>query len=548
MPDPRPLTCGPLTVALRDGGLGAITCQGVEVLRALTYPVRNRDWGTFLTRTETEETTETTYTRQFSDPGGTFHGTFHVRLSTPATLEAEVTFTFRRAAQVNRAGFTLLHPIRGVAGQPVTLLHPDGSTTVTAFPALISPAQPARNLAGLEHSVHGIALRITLSGEVFEMEDQRNWSDASFKTYCRPLALPFPFAVAEGEVIHQRVTLALTPGAGIPTAPTAHTNIRARLPQVLLAHEQGQDHGPCSPAGLAATPALPLLLRVSRETPDATLAAVAHHPGPALEIVCDDRQDLDHQISRIHRASIAPARVTALPRPFLKSHQPDGAWPTGLQPADIPALLRAAFPAALIGGGSLTNFTELNRHRPDPAQVDFLTFGNTAIVHAADDLSVRQTIEALPDIFATAQSMAGGKPLHLGLFSIGMRSNPYGDATASNPENLRLPMAMADPRQPTPFAAAYAVAVLAQAARAGVASLALAMTDGPLGPSGPLADVLRVAHALAGAEVTVTDEAGQFSLISERGGLIANCTPDPAPLPKRGLPVPSPDSAVVWLR
>ena len=33
------------------------------------------------------------------------------------------------------------------------------------------------------------------------MEDQRNWSDASFKTYSRPLALPFPYPVAAGEVL-----------------------------------------------------------------------------------------------------------------------------------------------------------------------------------------------------------------------------------------------------------------------------------------------------------------------------------------------------------
>ena len=29
----------------------------------------------------------------------------------------------------------------------------------------------------------------------FEMEDQRNWSDASYKTYVRPLALPWPFVL-----------------------------------------------------------------------------------------------------------------------------------------------------------------------------------------------------------------------------------------------------------------------------------------------------------------------------------------------------------------
>ena len=29
---------------------------------------------------------------------------------------------------------------------------------------------------------------LAFEGDIFEMEDQRNWTDASFKTYCTPLA------------------------------------------------------------------------------------------------------------------------------------------------------------------------------------------------------------------------------------------------------------------------------------------------------------------------------------------------------------------------
>ena len=37
-----------------------------------------------------------------------------------------------------------------------------------------------------------------MEGETFETEDQRNWSDASFKTYGTPLALPLPVEVTSG--------------------------------------------------------------------------------------------------------------------------------------------------------------------------------------------------------------------------------------------------------------------------------------------------------------------------------------------------------------
>lgn len=200
---------------------------------------------------------------------------------------------------------------------------------------------------------------------------------------------------------------------------------------------------------------------------------------------------------------------------------------------------RNAFPQAEIGGGMLTNFTEFNRCRPDPRQIDFATFGCTAIVHAADDMSVLETLEALDDVFASARSITGDRPLRLGLLSIGMRSNPYGSAVAENPSGARMPMAMDDPRQREPFAAAWAVGVAAAAARAGVASYAPAMTTGPigLGTDGalwPIHPVVAALAALGGAEVEVSGlpSTGIIRLVGQgaRGvrGVAANLGPGSA--------------------
>ena len=42
------------------------------------------------------------------------------------------------------------------------------------------------------------------------MEDQRNWTDASYKTYVRPLALPWPYTLAAGAKFEQAITLTVT--------------------------------------------------------------------------------------------------------------------------------------------------------------------------------------------------------------------------------------------------------------------------------------------------------------------------------------------------
>jgi hypothetical protein len=51
-----------------------------------------------------------------------------------------------------------------------------------------------------------------------------------------------------------------------------------------------------------------------------------------------------------------------------------------------------------LGGGMLSYFTELNRKRVPGELIDFVTHCTNPIVHAADDLSVMQTLEALPFI------------------------------------------------------------------------------------------------------------------------------------------------------
>ena len=55
-----------------------------------------------------------------------------------------------------------------------------------------------------------------MEGDAFEMEDQRNWTDASYKTYVRPLALPWGYTLAKGSRHEQSVRLSFS-GTANPT-------------------------------------------------------------------------------------------------------------------------------------------------------------------------------------------------------------------------------------------------------------------------------------------------------------------------------------------
>ena len=233
-----------------------------------------------------------------------------------------------------------------------------------------------------------------------------------------------------------------------------------------------------------------LQLRVTPESLDRVLDSAkalmaGDRPDIELEIVIPQNLQIDECLDlvakRCSSAGLQPARVVALPEAYLRSYQPTGPWPTGPTPHAAAVAARKRFPAARIGGGVLTNFTELNRCRPDMAVCNYITHGATAIVHAADDRSVMESLEGLSQVFASARALAGLGDYRLGLISIGMRSNPYGADVVANPDQIRLAMAGTDPRQRGLFAAAWAIGAVAATEQHGISSIALAAMVGPLG-------------------------------------------------------------------
>ena len=110
----------------------------------------------------------------------------------------------------NRCGFCILHPIVNLAGTPVTVEHTDGEMEQSALPDLIEPWQPFKDMRAISHHVGpGLIASCRMEGGVWEMEDQRNWSDASYKTYVRPLALPWPYVMPRAVTDRQTVTLTI---------------------------------------------------------------------------------------------------------------------------------------------------------------------------------------------------------------------------------------------------------------------------------------------------------------------------------------------------
>src|SRR3954471_19190992 len=195
-PTPEEWRSGPWSLEARGDELADIRHDGVLVLRMVRAVARDRDWGTVpaevLSSTATED--DLILELRLHGLGADLRGTLAVQARGE---RLRIAFDGRSGTDFlrNRVGLVVLHPPTA-AGGPMTVVTPGGARSETRFPTSISPHQPAFDIARLEWTDGGTACTLDFEGEVFEMEDQRNWTDASFKTYSTPLALPFPVLLA----------------------------------------------------------------------------------------------------------------------------------------------------------------------------------------------------------------------------------------------------------------------------------------------------------------------------------------------------------------
>jgi hypothetical protein len=503
----RVLQAGPLTAELETGNLRHIRYHGHEMIRAVSFVVRDKNWGTYAPQIVHLEFHEEPEAFRVSYEAIVRKKEQELRYS--AAIEGKSDGSLRFSGKgtaisdfvTNRTGFVVLHPIEGVAGAACTIEHVDGTIEETRFPLLIDPVQPMTALRAITHEfLTGLKVNCRMEGDTFEMEDQRNWTDASYKTYVRPLALPWPYVITKGKEIDQTVTLTVSDTA---------SEIESVDSRLSLAVGEQIAESSMPPLGLGLDPkdldAAEQSLDALRQAAPSHLVcyydpSLGHNQAdlrrmaaigkalraelwlefviPSVDNFEKDIRDLGQAVAELDN----PFAVVMLsPAPDLKCTLPGSPWPPCPPLEDCYQTARAAFPGARLGGGMFSFFTELNRKRPPVALLDFLTFTTVAIFHAGDDRSAMEGLESLPYLAKSVAAFIGDKPYHVGPSAIGLRMNPYGEAPMANPGNIRQAMNGMDPRQRGLFAAAWSVGFVARFAKGGAFALTLGGTVGEFG-------------------------------------------------------------------
>lgn len=577
-PRRRPLRAGPVTLEYGQGELRYVRPGDREVIRRLHVAVRDANWGTVPGRITTEQieagpdSCRIRFEMEHREGPIDFAWLGTIEGNPDGTIRFRMDGVARSTSRRNRIGFCVLHPIRECAGARVRYEQGDGTRAESEFPRLIAPHNPFRELRRLAHELApGTWADLEFEGDLFETEDQRNWIDASFKTFCTPLRLPFPVTVQAGERIAQAVTLrwhrpahweAVEPPAAGPEIAIGGEPI-GTLPEIGL----GLPDDPHAPTAREAERLR--ALRPAHLRADLNLSDPAHPEqlrralncartiGCGLELALTVSDEAAGELSRFLRLIEELRQPTRPPiHRVLIFHETE--WSTSARWLQV---ARDRLPGLPLFAGTLANFAELNRGRPPLDLIDGLAFAAQPQEHASDNASLVETCAALRDTLATARSFAGNLPIAVTPITLKKRVNPYATGPAP-PEPADALPSRVDIRQMSLLGAAWTLGALKSLAEGGAASTTWYETIGWLGvlesesgcprpdlfPSRPgmtfpLYHTLADANESPGAPVTpatsnrpLTCEALALPTPAGLRILLANLTDEPTAVLLTGLP------------
>ncbi len=366
----------------------------------------------------------------------------------------------------------------------LTIVQPRG-----LFPVEISPHQPFKGIRAMHWKINNsLEARLHFEGDVFETEDQRNWTDASYKTYSTPLDQPYPVEVTKGTSLFQSIEFSLegecqdTEKKDEKIFFRVGKHMAGKLPDIgvsvssrtqpLTVHEAGilknirfsHIRGELHLFGMHWEKQFEIL---SGESIKASL------PAEICLIFGDDPgAELAKFITLYHQSPIPVARIIVLSGNAKVTS-------TNLLSVVMPAI-RREFPGISAGTGTNCNFAQLNRSRPDFKDIDFITFAVHPQEHASDERTLIENTAAQQYAVQSAAKFEMHKPVIVSPVTIQRRFNANRDNYELLTDDQVMPMGV-DPRQMSLFGAVWTVGSLKYLLDSEVTSISYYETVGERG-------------------------------------------------------------------
>ncbi len=382
--------------------------HGQEVVQRIYVAIRDDNWRTVPLQIQHRDITQTD--NGFSvvcalvsdDPLLRYRARLELLGSAAGRLHVDFSGVAESSFQRMRLGLCILHP-QHLSGTPLTIGHDQTATEQRSLPTALEPWLVASNVRWLETGPADARVRLDLSGDQFEMEDQRNFGDSSFKTYSTPSALPRPVLVAMGETVQQTVTLMPCAAADtlllLPTGPAGPAGPTGPHPPAMQRLHVGDDVRACARLGFLAS-----------EIPDQLHPA--QHRLLALDLTTAWREGLaaaeqaragDGAVTLI---SVPATHLTTATAAALAQHLPPDSEVLVHDAPDHSALarLRAVLPReTLLGHGTAGHFNDL--HRGPRLISNAIGFAVNQLVHSDDTWSLLENTAALGPLVRSAKAI-----------------------------------------------------------------------------------------------------------------------------------------------
>lgn len=479
----------PLQMKYDNGFLRQIRLGDAEVLRMWYFAVRDQNWATIplhITK-ETCNIQKDSFSIDYQGVCQQNEIHFEWQCKINGSKDGSITFEIHGKALSdflrNRIGFCILHPIKECAGQPVFITHTDRTKSEYHFPHYISPYQPFKDITSMQWQLAGATATLHFTGDIFETEDQRNWMDASYKTYCTPLHLPFPAQVNKGDEIHQKIEF--------KTTQISYNQINKNSDSNYTLYKTNEIYA-IPPLGLEAnTEELDALsiqrlqelnlsfLRVEMHLQESdwesdfkksVQQAILLQLPIQLVLFLNKNWDEEQAILHTYHFSVLIRNIILVD---IQNKTLTASFLNKVLPT-----LKSIFTNIPIGGGTNAYFTEFNRHPPPASMLDFAAFSVNPQVHTFDELSLIENLETPVYIIESAKKLVN-IPISVTPVTLRPRFNP--DAIAPEiVESGKMPFRV-DPRQRTDFGAVWTLGSVLAFIKTGIQDLVYFQTLGEEG-------------------------------------------------------------------
>jgi len=503
LPKQIDLQAGPLNLFYEAGDLRYIKFGDKEIIRRVYVAVRDHNWDTVIPVLSNVQMNiaNDSFNIKYSVSNIQDNVDFLWEGNIIGKPNGTITFSMDGVARStfwrNRIGFCILYPME-YAGADCEIEHVSGAVEKSLFPKFIapqriidgkpSPVEPFSNMRALVYQVvPNVLAEVRFEGENFEMEDQRNWTDASFKAYGTPLKSPSPIEVKTDTKISQTFALSLN-GLDkiIKPSKTDDTltfsigkNALRNLPKIGL--DEASHGQPLNEKEIERLKTLNIShqrLSLYLSNPDyekklrqssneanklginlETALFLSNEAESELQVFVELLKQIKPPIVNwliFHKEEMTSSeKWIILARKYLKDYDHN----------------------SNVGSGTNVFFADLNRSIPPVKFMDFISYSINPQVHAFDNLSLVETLSAQAETVKSARYFSNNKPISVSPITLKMRFNPNATAPEANLESDQLP-SQVDVRQMSLFGAAWTLGSLKYLSESETRSLTYYETTG----------------------------------------------------------------------